>query len=241
MQSRIPSRWLLTGLAVLGLALGGGGRALADITALTYTPGSGTTDPVGTNPPNFGPGTYGWQFSVTANFTVTALGFNFQGGAITAPANQVPTQVGIWLADGGVNGGLVVSATVLPTDGGLDANGFRYSSALSGSGQLLSGHLYRIGAAMLDPGELVTQAVAGLHADTNLSYLSGAVDTSSPPHFTFPGTLVPGTNGFFGPNFQFAPPVATPEPSAFVLSGLLAMGGLGYWWRKRKRSALPAT
>ena len=191
------------------MALLVGGQAKAGI-ILDFT-GSSLTHP--SQPGNE---TLGWEFTVTASTTVTALGI-WNDSAI--PVSQSHS-VGLWSLPGG---GLLASATV-------DSSGTPVASA-SGQGDWL---FTSISPIVLAPGNYVLGETYPTSADDNAR--SSVAGITTPAGITYdtglfglggglfmPNTSSSGEPGYFGPNLE----TAVPEPSSMILLGLF-VGGIGF-------------
>jgi len=169
----------------------------------------------------------GWQFNVVNTpITVTALGF-FDLGSV--PGYDDPAygfglteshDVGIY--DSAQN--LLVSGTVNPGD--LLTGFFRYTSVTSTP--LPIGTDYRIAAVTLD--DYYTW-------DPGSSTFSPEIDFVQ-SRFTSSLTLVYPTDsddvtGYFGPNFQYEPFTAVPEPGTLVLLAIsmFSVFGIRLKWK----------
>lgn len=168
----------------------------------------------------------GWQFDVLQPVNVTALGVadwpgHFPNGSA----------VGIWNNDGT----LLASTIVMPTDPKDGTTVFRFKE-LSYPVRLEIGNDYVIGAVIANgmwysnaPSEPTGWSVNPLinYDLQRPRYISG--NTLQYPMYS--STKPNGKYGYFGPNFLLEP---VPEPALLQLPFLLGMGGVGFWWRRRR-------
>lgn len=169
--------------------------------------------------------TRGWAFSTDRAIAVTSLGwFDYEdNGLVNAH------EVGIWDADGRLLLSGVVGAG---TDDPLLA-GFRYSSALSGTGLLAAGSYVVAGLSTYDDDAWRGVDMANVTMGAGIRYLEDR--TSETAAFEFAGVTQGLDVGYFGANFQFDEVAAeVPEPSAMALS-LFGLGMMGAAARSRRR------
>lgn len=141
-------------------------------------------------------------------------------------------QVGLWTS----TGTLLFSGTVPAGTAGTLVQGFRYTSALTGTGsQLLAPGSYVVGAQ--------SQGDQIIYNVTNPTYAPGVAFTGNASNgssgvFSFPGTTQSGLDvGVFGGNFLIA---AVPEPGTWglMIVGFAAVGAAGR--RQRRSTRVPA-
>lgn len=154
----------------------------------------------------------GWEFTVSSGVNVTALGAaDFTGLGLLASHD-----VGIFTT----GGTLLASATVPSGTAAALDGGFRYES---------------LGTSVsLGPGEYVIAMTVPASSDS-VSIFNSTATTASQIHYVtseiasgtslaLPTNAGTADKGIFGPNFEFTPNAAVPEPSTFAL---LALGGIG--------------
>ena len=169
------------------------------------------------------PRTVGWDFTPTANITVTELGFFDLDGDGLALSHDI----GIWASDGTLLGGTTIAAGV----GDTLINGFRFTDI--SDLVLTAGQTYVIGAVIqldpngdnyfLNPATVASDAMIGygrgLRSDANSGFAMPTVDANS---------------GRFGPNFRFLQS-AIPEPTTWAML-ILGFGVVGGAMRARRRT-----
>jgi len=162
--------------------------------------------------------TTGWKFTVAAGLgiTVNALAWwDATPGTPLASAHQV----GIW----DLSGNLLASTTVGISD--ALTGSFRYASIAALS--LNGGQSYLVGGldSAADGDNYIT-GVGQLVVAPEVTF-NGSIRSGSNTGFAAP-TVVNGTQGRFGPNFDFTANVAStvPEPASLAIA-LTALGLLG--------------
>jgi hypothetical protein len=211
---------LLVVLAVVMMMFVMSSHVSADTMALTFTGGTPygyVTDPL--------PNTIGWEFSITAPVSVTSLGFfDMDSNGLI-----LDHQVSIW----GLAQNQIVSAVVTNSDP-LD-QGFRWASV---SPVTLAAGTYRIGASI--DAVLIDDVIDydRYYSSTSSRILAAPVSYNGGVYhlggFAYPENIGFTNNGRFGPNFQFNPETAVPEPSTSILvgAGLVGFGLLRKRFRK---------
>ncbi|MGE0222499.1 MAG: DUF4082 domain-containing protein, partial [Acetobacteraceae bacterium] len=151
----------------------------------------------------------GYQFTVAANTTVTALGYRYEG------VLNSDHEVGIYTLDGT----LLASATI-------DANatvssGFAYTN-LGVPLTLVGGSTYTIAGATL--GDSWAYEATNIVMDSNITYVSSIWDFTSGGSLLAPNQLAPASQ-YLNVNFLMST-VDTPEPGTLALlaAGLAALG-----------------
>lgn len=169
--------------------------------------------------------TRGWAFSTDRAIQVTSLGwFDYEGNGL-AGAHQV----GIWDA----GGTLLLSGVVAAGDADPLLAGFRYSSALGGTGLLAAGSYVVAGLSSYDDDAWRNVDMASVTLGAGIRYLEDR--TSDSAAFEFAGVTQGYDVGYFGANFQYDEVAAeVPEPSAMALS-LFGLGMMGAAARGRRR------
>jgi VPDSG-CTERM motif len=164
--------------------------------------------------------TKGWAFTISSPVLVTQLGLWDQGNN-GLNASHVVT---IWSS----TGTLMAQTTIPSGTGATLMDGFRYVSITS---VLLPAGSYTIGGFY---GRLSDQFA--IHPST-ITTGSGVTynGSRSANAFAFPaGNVFGNVNSYFGPNFQFTTPVATPDSGSTV--SLLEFALLGLAALRRKLS-----
>ena len=164
--------------------------------------------------------TKGWAFTISSPVLVTQLGLWDQGNN-GLNASHVVT---IWTS----TGTLIAQTTIPSGTGATLINGFRYVSITS---VLLPAGSYTIGGFY---GRLDDRFA--IHPST-ITTASGVTYNGSRSRsgFAFPsGNFFGNVNSYFGPNFEFTTPVATPDSGSTV--SLLGFALLGLAALRRKLS-----
>ncbi len=161
--------------------------------------------------------TVGWSFSVAAGPGVSVTGLGWWD---PTPADPLAAshQVGIWTTAGALLG----TATVQPS--AALTGDFRYAT-LSTPIALSGGTTYIIGGQdLIGDGDNYASANSGLVMGAGITF-GQAARTDSGAGFAFPAVLTANSGGRFGPNFQYSPAPAVPEPSTYLMMalGLAAM------------------
>jgi hypothetical protein len=226
--------------AVLAALLGGSAHAHADTIAVSFTYGTAGPSTLTTT------STIGYEFSVAAgqSITVTKLGVfdantsYYNNGA----ALSVSHMVGIWSS----SGTLLTSATVAAGATDPISGAFRYvvpTTQVTLSGGLTGADFY-IGAAWTSFTDNIIQfgnASGGSEtAASPITILGATYNNGSGLNDPTTSAAPPGGSivvGFFGPNFEFTPASATPEPATLTLLSISALGLLVYRLRRRKLAA----
>jgi len=169
--------------------------------------------------------TRGWAFSTDRAIKVTSLGwFDYEGNGLVNAH-----EVGIWDA----NGTLLLSGVVDAGDADPLLAGFRYSSALGGTGLLAAGSYVVAGLSTYDDDAWRNVDMASVTLGAGITYLEDR--TSETAAFEFAGVAQGYDVGYFGANFQYDEVAAeVPEPSAMALS-LFGLGMMGLATRRRRR------
>jgi hypothetical protein len=162
-----------------------------------------------------GNSTKGWAFTISSPVLVTQLGLWDQGNN-GLNASHVVT---IWTS----TGTLMAQTTIPSGTGATLIDGFRYVSITS---VLLPAGSYTIGGFY---GRLTDRFLihpSTITTDSGVTYNG----SRSARGFAFPpGNFFGNANSYFGPNFQFTTPVATPDSgstSALLLLAVTAVLGL---------------
>jgi hypothetical protein len=171
--------------------------------------------------------TVGWSFSVAAGpgVNVSSLGW---WDATPADPLAASHQVGLWTSTGTLLG----TATVQTGD--ALTGDFRYAT-LATPITLSGGMTYIIGGRdLIADGDNYASANSGLTMGAGITF-GQAARTDAAAGFAFPGVLTANSGGRFGPNFQYTPAAAIPEPSTYLMMalGLGAMFGIA----RHKRAA----
>jgi hypothetical protein len=170
-------------------------------------------------------GVWGWEFDVTQNVSVTALGVYDPSGS----GLPVDTQVGLW----DENGDVLLGSVTVPVLGTL-SGGFRYASVTPFT--LNTSDTYRIGFLNIDNDSIIGFSGEGVVWAPEVTYLNEGVYNFN-GSLSYPeGTTNSNLPKYFGPDFQFTDVGQVPEPSSFTLLG---MGALAILLRPA-RSALAA-
>ena len=172
--------------------------------------------------------TFGFEFSVKQNASLTALGVYNSSGTNTLAGTA---QIGLW----DTSGNLLISTTIPASTAETLIGSFVYSSVspftlVAGTDYIIGAYLSRGAAASFNTGQGGTATV-----DSNVTliqdqyaYSSGLVDPS------LSTTNVP--SAWFGANFLTGTGVqvqAVPEPLSMTLLGV-GVAGLGVLRRRRK-------
>lgn len=215
---------LVMAAAVAGLALALASPAGAGSLAVT---GWATRVPEGSGVD----ATIGWEFSLDASVTVTALGV-YQAFGDGLHSGHV---VGIFRDS---DQALMGYESILAGTSGYLEDGYQFQN-LDTPFDLPPGS-YTVAetiTSILDPNsDTFYSLVTGLTTDPHVTFLTSARTYSA--GFNYPTALGGFNDGYFGPNFIFtvdpaAPPDGTPEPAT---AGLLGAGlaGLGMAARPRR-------
>lgn len=193
--------------------------AAADSIAVSGFTGGGTANLSGVDLPR----TVGWDFTPTANITLTQLGFYDLGDDGLALSHQI----GLWASDGT----LLLSTTIASGTGATLLNGFRFVDVADLL--LTAGQTYVIGAVIpLDPnGDNYVLSPSAVASDALIGFGRGLRSTEN-AGFAMP--TVDPNSGRFGPNFLFAD-TAVPEPSTWAML-ILGFGVIGGAMRRGRHS-----
>lgn len=170
--------------------------------------------------------TIGWEFTISASITVTALGVWDENGDGLGEDHQV----GIWASTGGVP---LVSTTVTTTDPLID--GFRYNTITD---YQLEPGTYVVGAYMPTGSD-------GGAADADYSTISPVTYTRNlylyGAGFTIPTDVWEGFDGGnFGGNFRFRSTQSQPIPTlsewGMIIMSLILAGSAIWMIRRRQVS-----
>ena len=189
-------------------------QARADTIALSFAPGG----------PNFNTGvgtdTLGWAFALSAPTTITQLGVWDNGADGLIQQHKVT----IWDSTGTI---IEAQATVPSGTAAPLTNGFRYVTL--GSSVLLAPGSYTIGAFFDAFGDEAASQASAITTNSPVGYLGSRAIAGD----AFPPTDAFGLpNSYFGPNFQFASPVAAPDSGSTI--SLLGFAFLGLVGLRRK-------
>lgn len=179
----------------------------------------------GGDPLSTGPGSSGFDFSVTQNETVKFLGIFDSDPA--SPGLFSSHSVGLWDAS---THALLASVSI-PSQGAVKVGDFFYTM-LTAPLELSAGHSYVLAASYADNDFDFAQGnITSL--TTQAGNVMGNARLSTGSLFEFPDLTVTGANqGFVGPNAIFT---AVPEPSSTLAVALaLALGAAGAGLRKAK-------
>jgi hypothetical protein len=171
--------------------------------------------------------TIGWRFTANQDILATQLGF--WDSSPGTPLGQ-SHQVGLWNSTGSTLLGSTTVETTSPLTGA-----FRYEPITPVL--LTAGNTYVLGAALTSPFlDVYAQFSSMVTTAPEITFISDTRNASA-GGFSFPGIL-DGNLGRFGPNFQFQPAGAVPEPSSLLLLGLGAGCAVSYAWRRQKRKGI---
>jgi hypothetical protein len=230
----------ITGLAVAAASLGFAAQSVSAQALYTMTGGTVRDTTAGNTATGYTistdafTGNLGFDFTPTANVSVTSLGyFNYNGTAVAGAGLTNAHSVGLYDLTG-----TLLASTVIPvgSKGSADGSGsfFAYNTVTPVT--LTAGTKYVLFGTSA-PGDGFVDAATGV-LTTGIAINNNEYNTS--------GTLS-GTRQGFGPAFQapgyFGPnaiitSAAVPEASSSIgLGVLLALGGLGLIARKRNVKA----
>ena len=232
----------ITGFAVAAAALGFAAQSVSAQAIYTMNGGkvrdtTGATTAFTNAADNGFTGNVGFDFTPTANETVTSLGyFNFNGTATAGSGLTNAHTVGLYDPAG------ILLASTLITAGSVgtaDTNGsvFAYNSVTPVN--LVAGTKYTLfGTTGASPGDGFVQNATGAIYN-GITYNKNQYNVSA----TLSGTRSAGTGtdfqqpGYFGPNAIIAS-AAVPEASSSIgLGVLLALGGMALIARKKSVKA----
>ena len=232
----------ITGFAVAAAALGFAAQSVSAQAIYTMNGGkvrdtTGATTAFTNAADNGFTGNVGFDFTPTANETVTSLGyFNFNGTATAGSGLTNAHTVGLYDPAG------ILLASTLITAGSVgtaDTNGsvFAYNSVTPVN--LVAGTKYTLfGTTGASPGDGFVQNATGAIYN-GITYNKNQYNVSA----TLSGTRSAGTGtdfqqpGYFGPNAIIAS-AAVPEASSSIGLGiLLALGGMALIARKKSAKA----
>ena len=164
--------------------------------------------------------TVGWGFTLSSSVLLTDLGLwdgpNLPGGSIGDGFAQSHV-VTIWTSTG-----IQVAQAAIPAGTGTEINNFLYVSI---SPTMLTAGSYVIGAFFAELADGDTDTFAG--SASSVTTASGVMydGTRSGLGNAFPqGNFFFGSNGAFGPNFQFTAPPTNGVPEASATWSLLLLG-----------------
>ena len=236
----------ITGLALVAATLGFAAQSVSAQALYTLSGGAVRDSVVTTTKTgfsfvndNFG-GNVGFDFTPTANESVTSLGFFNYNGTATAGAGLTNSHT-VGLYD--PSGTLLASTTITAGSvGTADTNGsvFVYNSVAPVS--LTSGIKYTLfGTASPSPGDGFVQNATGVIYN-GITYNKNQYNVST----TLSGTRLAGSGtdgqqpGYFGPNATIIAGAAAPEPAQTAALGLfgLGLGALVLKARKRKANSM---
>lgn len=179
--------------------------------------------------------TIGWEFSVTQEITVDALGAWDQD----ADGLNLSQNVSIWTSAGALLGSVVVDNTatgvapIFPTNTAGQWLQQDVANFVLGVGD------YVIGADRIaNSGDAFLGVDTVIQTDPRLTYTGGRF--SNPGSFGFPVIPVPGdpgAAGVFGPTFWIDGVVAVPEPGTLALFGL-GLVAIGFARRRKNIQAI---
>lgn len=190
--------FLLQGLVVLLLS---GATFAVPVTALTVSGGILSSNTF----------TWGYLFSLSQNVTITSLGVFDDAGDGMAQAQNVA----IW--DSG--GTMVLQGVVAAGSSDPLIDGFRFTSALTGSTSFAAG-TYTIGTQRIGSGTVNASFRGVVSTVSGVNFL-GTVDNGSSTVFSQP--TFGNQNAMIGPSFQIDDPTPAPELSPGGLPITLVM------------------
>jgi hypothetical protein len=189
-------KWMLVAAGVASLA----GSAVAQIPALTFTPGSGTLAASQNQ-------SVGWEFNVTGNVTVTHLAwYDRDNDGLTTSHT-----VGLWDPSGTLLSSAIIPAgTAAPLVAGWRIVPVTPFTLGPGVGYIVGGENF----TGSDP---LVSNVSGQATIPQISYVDA---TFSPLNagFTRPTARSVAVTGFYGPGFFI------PSPAGLAVLGLAALG-----------------
>jgi len=234
------SRSVGVGVVALGLLLGTGGQALADLTLWysgDFNTVNGLVNGINTNVGNA---------NVYDDFTVTGSGWTVHS-VFSNDLMDFSTSSAEWEIRSGVssgNGGTVVaSGTSAATQVATGRSGFgeaEYTVQVSGLSISLAPGTYWLTVAPVDSGgggqpyNTTTSGTNGVGSPINGNSFFSSSHYSD--YFTPAGSV----SGLYSPvDFSMGvigvlPNSSVPEPSTFLVAACGSLMGTGYWWRKRR-------
>ena len=232
----------ITGFAVAAAALGFAAQSVSAQAIYTMNGGTvrdttGSTTAFKNAADNGFTGNLGFDFTPTANESVTSLGyFNFNGTATAGAGLTNAHSVGLYDPTGNLLASTIIAAGSVGTS---DTNGsvFVYNSVTPVN--LVAGTKYTLfGTTGASPGDGFVENATGTIFN-GIIYNKNQYNTSA----TLSGTRSAGTGtdiqqpGYFGPNAIIAS-AAVPEASSSIgLGVLLALGGMALIARKKSAKA----
>jgi len=199
----------------------GGGTATHAQAALIGLPAY-SKNTTGTNLSTVTGYSLGFEFQPTVNITVTALGYYDAGQNGLVDSHEVA----IFLANGNLLPGAIVTVVPADSNGGLDNIASFAYHALPSPVTLLANTSYRIAANTMGANDPLNYAPLADH--TNALFIStgnGVYVNDGTPNVEFP-TSIDAVNFYSTPNFLFT----VPEPASV---GILAVGGVFVLRRRR--------
>ena len=168
--------------------------------------------------------TFGWTFEVSSTIQVGGIGAWDSNAAAFGP----DVEAGLWTGAGALLASTTISAGS-PTEASNGDGVWRVESIAT---LLLAPGRYVLGLTFFDETPL-SQVDTSFTAIPEVTYVNPTqTSAGGDSGLTFPNLVLPGSEGFFGPNLLLADASLLPEPATRALFGL-GLVGLGCAIRRR--------